>query len=148
MSATMPWTQAMMDALADGEWHDKKEILDIGAALVPADRALEELGSRLETMPSERRIASGAHTVALQSLQGRRRFLAVQIGPDGRVRKSPHESVANFGISMERMAKLEMEVADLRVLVAQLVAHTGFEIPVVSNTENGSVDVLDTVTGE
>lgn len=154
MSDTRPWTEAMMKALDDGAWHDREEILLIGAALVPEERAMEEMGSRSLTSTPERRVAAGARTVALQALQGRRRFLAVEFTKDKStavsVRKTDHDGVANFGASVERIARLEEELGALRALVSQIAARVGFEEEVLTESSDASVviDLMDHVNGK
>lgn len=154
MSDTKPWTVAMMAVLEDGEWHNREDILMVGAAVVPADRALLEMGERSLTSTPERRVSAGARTVALQALQGRRRFQAVEFSKDGKVRKSPHEGVANFGAAVERVAKLEDEVAELRAIVTRISAKLGLLVVDAESAPGGDesdagvvIEILDRVNG-
>lgn len=68
------WTAAIEQFLADGKWHDTEEALQVGAAVVPEERALHEMGDRQSSHPTERRIKIGQRNVAQQAVTGMVRF--------------------------------------------------------------------------
>lgn len=159
-----PWTEAMEEFLADGEWHGMEEVLAVGAAVVPAERALEEMGKskRAQQADEGRRIAAGQKTLAQQSLMGMKRFSKVEIKgnkPDQEVRKLSAASVSP-GVLVERVAALEAQVARLFALLGessesstasepedrgdQLIEQAfGLERPVLSS-ETGNISGLET----
>jgi hypothetical protein len=110
----MPWTIAIDKAIEDGEWHSAVEVIAAGAAEVPRERALEEMGeSRATTADEDRRADAGAKTLARQALMGMRRFGKVEFSRDKKeVRKVTDQSVS-LGVLAERVSHLELLVAQL-----------------------------------
>jgi hypothetical protein len=51
-----PWTKAMAEYLADGEWHPVRDVIAVGAELVPPVRALREVSQ-------DRRYRERAHGI-------------------------------------------------------------------------------------
>lgn len=143
MSKNMDWTATMMAVVEDGQWHDREEVLAAAIEVIPQERALEEIGERSMTMTLEKRARAGARTVALQALQGRRRFGAVEVKKfdDGitYVRRTGSDG-RSIGHVAEDLDRLKDEVAALRALVAQMAAHVGFEEQVASG--GGNVEEL------
>jgi hypothetical protein len=145
----MPWTEAMMDFLADGRWHLRDEVIAVGEVLVSEERALEEMGERSLVSSRERRVSAGRRTVAQQALQGRRRFGAVETRKEGKeiyVRKTGAEGVS-IGHLSERVTKLTAELDSLRVLVGVLAAKIGVED--LDSLTSGDITntVVDAVNG-
>jgi hypothetical protein len=117
----MPWTIAIEKAIEDGEWHSVSDVIAAGAADVPRERALEEMGeARATSADEDRRADAGAKTLARQALMGMRRFGKAQLSADKKeVRKVTDQSVS-IGVLAERVSNLELLVAQLADNIATL----------------------------
>lgn len=71
---SMPWRQAMESLLADGEVHELEDVLKVGAAEVPQERALQEMGSKQSGQTETKRVETGQRNVAMQGVTGMIRF--------------------------------------------------------------------------
>lgn len=110
----MPWTIAMEQALSDGEWHDLNDVIKVGAAEIPRERALAEMGEgRAANSDEDRRAAAGASTLARQALMGMRRFGRAEVSSDKKQIRRASDASVNPGVLAERVSVLEAQVARL-----------------------------------
>lgn len=116
----MEWTLAIEGFLADGEWHPTADALAAGAAVVPDERALREMGDKKASAPTEERLQIGKRNVAQQGLTGLVRFGKVEYG-DGRkqVRKVSDRSFS-IGEFNELRARVEQLEESLESILGQL----------------------------
>jgi len=101
--------------LSDGQVRDVEEVLAVGAAEVPAERALKEMGTKSATMDEERRIKIGQRNVARQGLDGRARF-GKYAWVDGKKRVRLAEGMS-LGELAEQVRALTAKVEELSDLV-------------------------------
>lgn len=113
----MEWTLAIEAFLADGEWHATADALAAGAAVVPAERALREMGEKKANASDEERLKIGKRNVAQQGLTGLIRFAKVEYG-EGR---SKIRKVSDRSFSMGDFIQLQSQVAELATTLAQVV---------------------------
>jgi hypothetical protein len=124
MSAnSKPWTVAIQDLLADGEWHTVDEALTVGAAQVDDARALQEMGSKQTSQPEERRLQIGRRNVAQQAITGMLRFGKAQRTSDHKqIRQANGGKSAAVGPVQEQVDELKTRVEVLEDAVQSMQA--------------------------
>lgn len=80
-----PWTRAILEVLADGQWHDRAELVDVARPAVPPGRAYrngERNRARMHALRSDTALAertrgdrqssidTGAHLIVVEALRG------------------------------------------------------------------------------
>lgn len=107
------WTIRIEGILSDDEWHLVADVVAAGAAEVPAERALEEMGGKAAHSDEETRISAGQRGLAKQSLMGMVRFGKATLSGDKKsVRRSSKESTS-LGALAARVAVLERQLVAL-----------------------------------
>lgn len=145
-----PWTVRIEEILADNEEHDVADVIAAGAAEVPADRALEEMGGKAAHSDDEARTIMGAKTLAKQSLNGMVRFGKAVFSDDKkRVQKASAQSTS-LGALAARVSVLERQIVALCEATG-VTLETGEEAaPSEADIEsalNGNFEVQGSVTG-
>lgn len=116
-ASAKPWTVAIEQFLADGEWHDTEEALRIGAGAVPEERALHEMGDRQASQPTERRIKIGQRNVAQQAVTGMIRFGKAEYGEGRKKIRKVGDKSRSLGELATKVDELEQTVVRLTALV-------------------------------
>lgn len=121
------WTEAIRVFLSDGEEHLTSEAIDVGAALVPEERAKKEMGSKQSNRSEADRIASGRRNVAKQALTGMTRFGKAAYTDDSKKHiKWLSEDSTSIGPVSARVAELEETVEKLVLTVEALQSTVDF----------------------
>lgn len=108
-----PWTNAIAEFLADGEWHDVNEALAVGAAVVPEDRALQEMGEKQSAQSNEKRISIGRRNVAMQAVTGMIRFGKAEYGDGKKQLRKVSDKSRSIGELAVRVDELEAKLAQV-----------------------------------
>lgn len=131
MSKKMPWTVAMEEVLADGDWHLIEDVLKIGMEEISSERALVEMKSRSLQSSEETRIGSGRRTLANQTLMSFVRFGTAKYSNDKKRVQKTSPKATNPGELVQRVERLEQLCESLMTAVVE----SG--IPVSMSIESG-----------
>lgn len=107
-----PWTVAIDALLSDGEWHTTEEALAAGAAEVPVERALQEMGSKQSGQPEDRRVQIGRRNVAMQAVTGMTRFGKAEFGESKKKIRKVGDKSRSLGDLATRVEELEAKLED------------------------------------
>jgi hypothetical protein len=110
------WTAAIREFLSDGQPHLMSEAEDAGIALVPLERAQQEMGSKQPTQSEEDRIKTGKRNVAKQAITGMLRFGKAETGVDDNGKKTIRwisSQSTSVGPVAHRVSDLEKKVEEL-----------------------------------
>jgi hypothetical protein len=138
-----PWTLKIEEILADGEEHAVADVVAAGAAEVPAERALEEMGGKAAHSDDNERTQLGAKILAKQSLMGMVRFGKATLNKaEGTVQRASKDSTS-LGALAGRVAVLERQLAALceatGVTLASAEAPSADEVDAALNGESDRV---------
>ena len=134
------WTQRIEEILADNEEHDVVDVVAAGAAVVPAERALEEMGGKAAHSDDEARTVAGAKILAKQSLMGMVRFGKAVLSEDKkRVQKASAQSTS-LGALASRVSVLERQIV-------ALCAATGVTLTTVEESTPSANEVDSALNG-
>ncbi len=117
-----PWTVAIDAFLADGETYLTEDALAAGAAVVPEERALQEMGDKQSAQSDERRIQIGRRNVAMQAITGMIRFgKAEYVNGKKSIRKVGNKS-RSIGELASRVDILEADLSTARSQIESMQA--------------------------
>jgi hypothetical protein len=146
-----PWTIKIEEILSDGEEHAVADVVAAGAAAVPAERALEEMGGKAAHSNDDERTQLGAKILAKQSLMGMVRFGKATLNKaEGTVCRASKDSTS-LGALAGRVAVLERQLIAVCEATGVTLATGTESAPSTDEVDaalNGSdFEVQGTVTG-
>lgn len=137
----MEWTVRIEELLDDGEEHLVSDVVAAGAAVVPEERALEEMGGRASHSDNEARASAGAKTLAKQSLMAMVRFGKVSISKDKKIVQKTLTDSTSLGAQAARLADViaRLERVEAHLGIGAEDGLTAEQVETALNGTEGSV---------